>query len=73
MTTIDHRQKMQLERPHATAEQITAWLRTVPPVARITVEVIHGDRPFDPSSTALIATWTAPVEGSDKTEGRNSW
>ncbi len=60
MTNVDFRQTFPL-RYSVNAEEISRWLRTVPPVARISVNVSKGDR-NEGDSYSLTATWNGPVD-----------
>lgn len=60
MTKVDIRQTTHLKFS-TSAEEISRWLRTVPPVARISVNRHAGDR-GEVDSFSLTASWTGDVD-----------
>jgi hypothetical protein len=47
----------------STTGDFKAWLKTVPDTARLSVQVISGDRPWDTRVEKIIARWTQSVGG----------
>lgn len=62
MPEVDFTQKFVMTRHPVTAEDVTRWLKSVPPMSRLTLEVDPDAHPQAYSNGRIIARWSGNID-----------
>lgn len=44
---------------NTTVAELKTWLNTIPPQAKVSVDISKGDRPYGSDTTTMEATWSS--------------